>query len=155
MSIYRSRDRIAVIAATVAAVPPLEIHGQCGWSLDRKSETGKMCFVVLHLYRLYSLKPLAITRITANPKYLNRYLPSYRYCAVCRLLFFEDVMGGAQHYHISEVVAQSKEPEAIIGRGDRSHRISRFRCINKPLTERLLWENTKRTVNLKHPCQIL
>lgn len=47
MFIYRSRDRIAVIAATVAAavVPFLEIHSH---GLDRRKEIDKMCVVVLH-----------------------------------------------------------------------------------------------------------
>lgn len=31
---YRSGDRVAVVAAAVTAVPPLEIHVQRDWGLD-------------------------------------------------------------------------------------------------------------------------
>lgn len=76
-----------------------------------------MCFVVSCPHRLSSLKLNSIRRIIVNTTSLHSDLPSYRCCAVCWLLVFEDVMGSAQHYHISKVVAQSKEPEEITRKG--------------------------------------
>lgn len=116
--IYRSGDGIAVIAAAVTAVSPLEIHIKRDWSLNRLKKKGKrvlMCFKVLHRPHQCKCK-------------VNRILASYRRCSVGCLLFLENVMGGTQHNHIGKVIAQPKKPVAILRRGDRANSMSRFRC---------------------------
>lgn len=61
-------------------------------------------------------------------------------------MVFEDVMGGAQHYHISKVVAQSKEPEVMIRRGDKISQRQQNQMhqylTTEPLDERLVFEKT-------------
>lgn len=64
ISIYRSRDWIAVIAATVATVSAFVVHHQCGWSLELKVEMGE---------NNLNSKPFPMTKITADTIYMFLY----------------------------------------------------------------------------------
>lgn len=78
---YRSRDRVAVIAATVATVPTLKIHSQCDKCLEIKRNEEK----VNHVLCCFISKRTSAVIITANIKYTCLLTDAVEFCDSCFL----------------------------------------------------------------------